>query len=140
MPDTSADKKARILLVQDDPVILGSLSGTLRADGHEIIITSNPLDALSFPRHEYQSIDLVIIRINIKPITGLEFARRLTRRTIDVPVLFMSASHPLASVIGQSMGQSAVIEEPFTAAELRSAVKKCLSQRKRRSNQTSRAS
>src|ERR1700733_11875242 len=120
MSDTPAEKKARILLVQDDPVILGLLSGTLRPEGYGIIIASNPLEALAFPRLEFQKIDLVIIRINIKPITGLEFAKRLARRGIDVPMLFMSASHPLALVIGQSMGQSAVIEEPFTAAELRS--------------------
>jgi DNA-binding response OmpR family regulator len=133
MTDSFAPKKARILLVQDDPVILGLVSGTLRPEGHDIIVANGPMEALSITRQEFQRIDLVVTRINIKPISGLEFAKRLVRRGIDVPMLFMSASRSMVGVIGHSLGQSSVIEEPFTAAELRSSVKKCLSVHRRKS-------
>jgi DNA-binding NtrC family response regulator len=129
---SSVERKARILLVQDDPVILCLVSGTLRPEGHEIVVASGPIQALELGRQEFQRIDLVVIRIDLKPISGLEFAKRLVKRGIDVPMLFMSASHSIAAVIAQSLGQSAIIEEPFTAAELRSSVKKCLSANRRK--------
>jgi DNA-binding NtrC family response regulator len=136
MADSSPEKKARILVVQDDPVLLGLLSGTLRPEGHEPVVAGGPMEALNFTSQEFQRIDLIVTRIDNKPITGLEFARRLLRRGIDVPILFMSSSRSMVSVIGNSLGQSAVIEEPFTAAELRSSVKKCLAIRRRKSSRS----
>jgi two-component system cell cycle sensor histidine kinase/response regulator CckA len=136
MTDSSAEKKGRILLLQDDPIIVGLVSGTLRPEGHDIIVADGPMEALNITRQEFQTIDLVVTRIDMKPITGLEFARRLVQQGIDVPMLFMSASRSMVSVIGHSLGQSAVIEEPFTAAELRSSVKKCLSLHRRKSEKS----
>ena len=130
---SSVENMARILLVQDDPVILCLVSGTLRPEGHEIVVASGPMQALELGRQEFQRIDLVLLRIDLKPISGLEFTKRLVKRGIEVPMLFMSSSHSMAAVIAKSLGQSAIIEEPFTAAELRSSVKKSLSAHRRKS-------
>ena len=133
MNDSATENQARILIVQHDPVLLGLVSGSLRPDGHHIIETSSPMDALNLSGDDYQKIDLVVTAVNCRPITGIEFAKRLIRRGIDVPMLFMSASHSLAGVIAGSLGQSAIIEEPFTGAELRSCVKRCLAGQRRKS-------
>lgn len=131
--ETPMEKCARILVVQDDPVLLGLISNTLRPDGHEVIASANPIEALDISRQDFQRIDLVVIRINLQTISGLEFAKRLARRKIEVPMLFTSASRTMADVLANSLGRTAVIEEPFTAAALRNAVKKCLSMHRRKS-------
>jgi CheY-like chemotaxis protein len=125
-------KKSRILVVQDDPVLLGLVSGSLRPEGHDIIERRSPLEALVISAGEYQRIDLVVAEIDSRPMSGLELANRLSRKGIDVPILFMSASHGLAAVIARSLGQSSVIEEPFTGDQLRSSVKKCLAGQRRK--------
>jgi CheY-like chemotaxis protein len=131
---SSNEKKARILLVQNDPVTICLVSGTLRPDGHEIVVAGDPMKALQISRLEFQLFDLILVRIDIKPISGLELSKRLARRGIDIPMLFMSASHSIAAVIAQSLGQSAIIQEPFTALELRNSVKKCLAAHRRKSD------
>jgi DNA-binding response OmpR family regulator len=120
------DRRARILVVQTDPVLLGLVSGSLRPEGHTIIEATSPTEALRLAPHEFETINLVITEINCKPISGIEFARRLARKGVNVPVLFMAATRTLASVIANSFGQSAVIEEPFTGVELRASVARCL--------------
>ncbi len=132
MNDISVQRKARILVIQDDPILLALVSGTLRPEGLEIVVADDPMTVLALTRQDFQQIDLVITRINSKPISGLELAKRLARRRIQVPILFMSASHSLAAVVADSLGDTAVIEEPFTAPELRSSVKRCLSGRRRK--------
>jgi len=120
------EHKARILVVQDDPVLLGLVTGSLRPDGHDIIEASSPLEALSISALEFERIDLIVTAVNSRPITGIELAKRLTRKGVEVPMLFMARSRPLAGVIAGSLGQTAVIEEPFTGSELRASVQKCL--------------
>jgi len=126
------ENQARILVVQDDPVLLGLVSGSLRPDGHYIIEVSSPLDALDISALEFEHIDLIVTAVNSRPITGIELAKRLTSKGVDVPMLFMSASRALAGVIAKSLGQTAVIEEPFTGSELRASVRKCLSGHRRK--------
>ena len=132
MNHSSADKKHRILVMQDDPVLLGLVCGSLRPEGHDIIETSSPLQALSLSQFEYETIDLMVVEVDSHPLTGIELAKRLARKGIEVPMLFMSASRALAAIISRSFGQWAVIEEPFTGNELRASVKKCLTGHRRK--------
>jgi DNA-binding NtrC family response regulator len=132
MSDLPVEKNTRILVVQDDPVMLALVSGSLRPEAHEIIETPNPLEALTIAAREHERIDLILARIDSRPITGIEFSKRLNRRGIEVPTLFISASHTLSAVISASFGPSSVIQQPFTGAELRAAVKRCMATHRRK--------
>ena len=112
--------------------MLGLVVGSLRPEGHDIIEAPNPMEALDIAVRAPGDLDLIIARVDSRPITGIELSRRLMRRGIDVPMLFMSPTHTLAGVIAGSFGASSVIEQPFTGAELRSSVKRCLSGGRRR--------
>ena len=129
--------RATILVVQNDPLLLGLVSGSLRPEGHQVIESSSPLEALNLSAQDFQAIDLVVTAVSCRPITGIEFARRLARRGVDVAVLYVSASQSLANAIAGSLGQSAVIAEPFTGAELRSRVRKCLAAQRRKTRRDS---
>jgi DNA-binding response OmpR family regulator len=120
------------MIVLNDPVLLGLVAGSLRPEGHDLIEVSNPMDALRMAVVERQKLDLVVAGVNIQPISGLELARRLARKGINVPMLFMLSSRSVAAVLTEGLGQSAVIEEPFTGAELRTSVRRCLAGKRRR--------
>ena len=126
MSPAPVERQTRILVVQNDPVLLGLVSGSLRPEGHAILEMKSPMDALRLPADEFQTIRLVIAEVDSRPITGIEFMRRLKRKGVNVPVLFMSASRTMVDVIAGSLGHSAVIEEPFTGAQLRESVNRCL--------------
>jgi DNA-binding NtrC family response regulator len=112
--------------------MLGLVVGSLRPEGHDLIEVPNPMEALDIAVREPGELDLIIARVDSRPITGIELSKRLNRRGIDIPMLFMSPTHTLAAVIAGSFGASAVIEQPFTGAQLRSSVKRCLSGSRRK--------
>jgi DNA-binding response OmpR family regulator len=125
----------RILVVQDDPVLLGLVSGSLRPEGHEVREIADPLEALAFAAGEPETIDLLIVRVDSKPISGIELAKRLASQGVEIPILFLSDSRALAGVIATSFGRSAVLEQPFSGAELRAAARRCMAGHGRKQKQ-----
>jgi DNA-binding NtrC family response regulator len=124
---------ANILLIDDEPVLLDVVSNTLRLAGHDVTAMGNPLTALSASFAGGSPIDLVLTDIDTKPISGFEVVRRLSSRGFDGSVLFMSEYSSLASAVAQSLGESAVLEKPFTAAQLKTAVGRALRKARTRS-------
>jgi DNA-binding response OmpR family regulator len=118
---------ATILVIEDELILLGLISSTLRQDGHVVIEASDPMEALSVANDRKQEINLILTEVSTKPITGLELATRLVRQKIPIPVLFMSGFHSVAGVLTRSLGERTLIEKPFTAPELKKAVKNFLS-------------
>jgi DNA-binding NtrC family response regulator len=117
---------ANILLIDDEPVLLDLISNTLRLDGHDVNAISNPLVALASQSAVKTPIDLVVTDIDMKPISGFELVKRLSKEGFSGPVLFMSGYPALAAAVAESLGDRTVLEKPFTSAQLRAAVAKAL--------------
>lgn len=77
-----------ILLVDDDRLILGTLSNGLRQTGYTVTEAASGEAALVFAQHQIP--DLAILDIRMPGMSGIELARRL-RDTHRVPALFLSA-------------------------------------------------
>jgi len=120
---------AQILVVDDGSLLAGLITGSLREDGHEITQAESPINALDITANRKTVFDLILTDVLTKPISGFELARRLTIMGIRSPVLFMSESRSVVSVVADSLGRSAVIEKPFTAPQLRTSVRKRLAAR-----------
>lgn len=119
-------RMANILLIDDEPFLLDVISNTLRLDGHDVMAMADPLTALSAPGPRGSPIDLVLTDINTKPISGFELVKRLSLRGFDGSTLFMSEFPSLSGAVAQSLGERSVLEKPFTAAQLRTAVGRAL--------------
>jgi two-component system OmpR family response regulator len=116
---------ANILVIDDEPVLLDLISNTLRLGGHQVTAVSNPVEACELFQAGGPT-DLVVTGVSMKPISGFEIVARLNAKGFTGSVLFTSAGSALSSAIVRSMGERAIIEKPFTAAQLRSAVRKSL--------------
>ena len=68
---------AHILVIEDEFVLFGLISSTLRLEGHTIIEASDPMDALSIVDKRIHEIDLVLTDVEMNPISGLEFVKRI---------------------------------------------------------------
>lgn len=117
---------ANILLVDDEPVLLGLISNTLRLDGHEVSAVCNPLMALASQSAGQTPIDLLLTDIDLKPISGFELVNRLSKIGFNGSVLFMSEYPALVAAVAESLGERAILEKPFTATQLRGAIAKAL--------------
>ena len=78
----------RILVVDDDPAILRTLSIGLRAHGYDLLTAVDGTSAIALGRAEDP--DLVILDLGLPDISGLEVLRQL-RTWSQVPVIVLSA-------------------------------------------------
>jgi response regulator NasT len=87
--------KPRILIADDDRVVLFTLAEGLREADFEVIEARDGLQALALCRSEAP--DLALLDIRMPGLDGLELARRLREET-KVPFLFFSAYNDEAFV------------------------------------------
>jgi DNA-binding NtrC family response regulator len=114
---------ANILVIDDESVLLDLISTTLRLDGHTVIALSDPLAALECQGPGQPRIDLLLADIDMRPISGFEVVKRLTSAGFTSPVLFMSGYPALSGAVADSLGNRAILEKPFTATQLRVAIR-----------------
>ena len=117
---------ANVMVIDDESVLLDLISACLRRDGHHVTAMTDPLAAIDSFMHGQVAIDLLLTDVSMDPIGGFEIVKRLIKAGFDGPVLFMSGYTALSGAVIGSLGERAVIEKPFTAAELRSAVRRAL--------------
>lgn len=79
---------AKILIADDDRLVLFTLAEGLREAGFEVVEASGGLQAIALC--ESESPDLALLDIRMPKLDGLDLARRLRDET-SVPFLFLSA-------------------------------------------------
>src|SRR3954454_17448566 len=116
---------ARILLVEDDPVIRAFLADNLLADGYEPLVAETVRDALRLL--EYNQPDLAVVDLNLPDGSGLELIRTVrsadgvaTRLDPALPVVIVSGrTGELDRVRGFERGADDLVGKPFSYGELR---------------------
>jgi CheY-like chemotaxis protein len=61
---------ANILVIDDEPGLLGLISTTLRQDGHCVTALNDPLAAIEGAMNGGPAIDLLLTDVSMKPISG----------------------------------------------------------------------
>ncbi len=113
-----------ILLVDDEPVIIDSLTYSLRREGFEVFTATDGSQALDlFPTVQP---DLVILDIRLPGIDGLEVCRRL-RSHSPVPIIMLTAlGNELDRVVGLEVGADDYLPKPFSFRELLARIRSVL--------------
>lgn len=90
----------KILVAEDEPILLKTIEMRLKKDGHQVIATANGRDALEVL--DQQEVDLVITDIMMPYSSGLEVVGKVKQGEKKIPVIVLS-----------SMGQENVVLEAF---------------------------
>ncbi len=113
----------KILIVDDDELMLKAISHSLGEEGYEVILAqdvSNALDIL-----ENQKIDLIVSDIMMPNISGLGLLSMLKEYYFDrIPVILIS-SLDQGGTVANSLGLSATyfLSKPLDVNELLTCVK-----------------
>jgi DNA-binding response OmpR family regulator len=119
--------EARVLLVDDEPYIVDSLSLGLRRCGYEVRGAEDGRQALTLA--EEWSPDVVILDVMLPGLDGLQVCRRLRTRS-DVPILLLTARDAVEDrVQGLDSGADDNLCKPFSLAELAARVRALLRRR-----------
>jgi len=105
-----------LLLVDDDPAILDSLSIHLSADGYRVTTVESGEAALEAMRHELPAI--AIVDLMMPGMDGFETSRRLKRHA-DIPIVVLTAVNTDAvKVRAIELYADDYVTKPFSYAEL----------------------
>ena len=108
---------ARILLVEDEPGLVMTLSDLLGAEGYEVESAIDGPAGLSKALKE--KFDLIVLDVMLPDLDGLEVTRRLRSDGLRVPVLFLTARDALEDKIaGLTVGGDDYVTKPFALVEV----------------------
>ncbi|WP_061239966.1 response regulator transcription factor [Ectopseudomonas composti] len=113
---TRLPPSARILAVEDDPLLAGHVQSHLLGCGFDVTLSHDGREGLRLA--ESEDFDLVLMDILLPGIDGLQALQRLRQRR-SVPVLLMSAlGDEQNRIAGFSQGADDYLPKPFSLGEL----------------------
>ena len=120
-PDT--DERSTVLVIEDDPTLLHTLSYNLMRAGYSVLTASTGPTGLDLARREQDRLGLVLLDLMLPGMYGLYVLRAL-RTMSDVPVIVLSARGELTDKVdGLELGADDYITKPFVLGELLARVR-----------------
>lgn len=109
---------ARILLVEDDPLIVESLTELLVGEGYSVATASTQRDAIERALGD-SACRLVLLDISLADGNGFAVCSAVKAERPEVPVIFLTASDDeFNTVTGLTMGADDYVAKPFRPREL----------------------
>jgi DNA-binding response OmpR family regulator len=119
----------RILVIEDEPRILGFLVRGLESEGFAVDAARNGVEGLKRARRD--NYDLVLLDLLLPGLDGLSVLHQLNRSCPDLPVVILSARSDLPTKLrGFGLGAADYLSKPFSFDELTARIRVQL--RKRR--------
>jgi len=110
-------QKAHLLIVDDDPNTLGSLSRAFRLAGHEATVCDNAAKALELAKD--QPFDLIFSDVVMPGKDGLSLLEDLKAQGVTTPVVMMSGqAHIEMAVRATRLGALDFLEKPVSTDKL----------------------
>ncbi|HEX2444579.1 MAG TPA: response regulator transcription factor [Vicinamibacterales bacterium] len=107
----------RILLVEDEPGLVLTLTDRLTREGYDVESVSDGSVALT--RALAGGFDLVLLDVMLPGMSGFDVCQALRRGGIDTPVIMLTARGQLVDrVVGLKIGADDYVTKPFEAVEL----------------------
>jgi two-component system, OmpR family, response regulator len=122
---TVSSAPARILVIDDEPGILGFVSRGLHQEGYAVDLAPDAASGMrAAADHDY---DLVILDLLLPDRGGTEVLRDLVREHHSAPVIILSALGDTASKVSSfELGAEDYLAKPFSLEELLARVRVCL--------------
>lgn len=114
----------RILVVDDEPIIVKGLKYAFEQDGYEIGCAYDGEEALSeFTAGNY---DLVILDVMLPKLDGIVVCQRI-REVSNVPIIMLTAKgEDMDKILGLEYGADDYMTKPFNILEVKARVKSIL--------------
>ena len=121
---------ARILVVDDEDVVIRSCLRILGESGHQVEAVSSGGDALR--RVDEEAIDLLILDIMMPKIDGLEVLQRVKESHPDIDVIMITGLSQIETAVrAMKLGAFDYLPKPFDPDQLTGVVERALERRAR---------
>ena len=124
----------KILVVDDEPLLVKGIRFNLQNEGYDVITGSNGLEAIQLAKDP--EVSLIILDVMMPQMDGLTACAKI-REVSDIPIILLTAkTDDMDKLIGFDHGADDYITKPFNVLELKARIKALL----RRSNANTRTS
>jgi len=115
----------KILVIDDEPVVLNSCRKVLEEDGFDVYLVPSADEALKAMKKEF--FDLLLVDVKMPKHDGIYLMQKVKEKWPDVPIIVMSG-YPTTDTItdGAKMGAAAFIAKPFTPDELLETIRQVI--------------
>jgi len=121
--------KAHLLIVDDEPSTLASLSRAFRLAGHEATVTDNASKAIELAKSD--NFDLIFSDVVMPGKDGLTLLEELRSQSVSTPVVMMSGQADIAMAVRATrLGALDFLEKPISSDKLLLTVENVLKLRR----------
>ncbi len=118
-----------ILVVDDDPFVLNSISLLLGAYGYQVTSSPDTVDALA--KFQEGGTDVVLTDIRMPSVSGIEFLEKIHTLSPEIPVILMTAFADLdIAVAAIKKGAFDFIIKPYKPEQLINSIEKAAGYRR----------
>jgi two-component system KDP operon response regulator KdpE len=115
---------ARILIVDDEPNILGTVAPLLRARGYEVFTAMDGRSAMAAVDRDKP--DLIVLDLGLPDIDGVDLCRNI-REVVGAPIVVLSARGAEGDKVrALDVGADDYVTKPFGAEELLARIRAAL--------------
>ena len=116
---------SRILLIEDEPGLVLTLSDLLEAEGYTVESASEGITGLAKAASE--PFDVIILDVMLPGKNGFDICRDIRSRGLDVAILMLTAKTQIIDrVVGLKLGADDYLTKPFDPSELLARVEALL--------------
>ncbi|HLX61838.1 MAG TPA: response regulator [Planctomycetota bacterium] len=118
-PVPPAAKKLRVLVVDDEEILVSMLAEMLTSSGHEVLTATDARKAVELYRAEFQRIDLVLLDLNMPELSGKDAFAAMKAINPQIKAVLLSGSalnHEIEALLGQ--GLAGYLQKPFFRKQL----------------------
>jgi two-component system, OmpR family, alkaline phosphatase synthesis response regulator PhoP len=107
----------RVLLVEDEPALVLTLTDRFRSEGYEVESAATGDEGLRRAREG--SFDVVLLDVALPGRGGFDVLRDLRQQRVDTPVIMLTARGQVVDkVVGLKLGADDYVTKPFEMVEL----------------------
>ncbi len=111
----------RILLVDDEPLIIKGLKYSLEQDGYETESAADGEEALA--KFFAGKFDLILLDVMLPKLDGIEVCQRIREKS-DVPIIMLTAKgEDMDKILGFEYGADDYMTKPFNILEVKARIK-----------------
>ncbi|SDR65019.1 response regulator transcription factor [Christiangramia echinicola] len=115
----------KILIVEDNPMVIRSLEFKLKRDGYEVYIAEDGRIALEILKQH--SFDLILTDLMLPFVTGVQLIEHVKSNYPETPIIVLSTSKQEDIIMDAfNLGVEDFITKPFSPNELSVRVKRSL--------------
>lgn len=114
----------KILIVDDEPLLVKGLKYSLEQDGYEILTATDGEEAIHSAQNEGP--DIILLDLMLPKIDGLEVCQKI-RESQQTPIIMLTAKgEDMSKILGLEYGADDYLTKPFNILELKARIKAVL--------------